>query len=139
MNIDFDKITSYLYKSIDIMLLKQPERTAYGIVLGVVLIGVKNGVAEFTTGNIKSAIHNFNTISVFCLGIILVRLDILFKREPLNKDVMIKLNTLKAIIKEGNFTQKQQRELYRNFIQNISSDIDLGESKNKGNATEQSS
>ncbi|MDA2141265.1 hypothetical protein PDN64_24595 [Bacillus cereus group sp. Bc256] len=139
MNIDFDKITSYLYKYIDILLLKQPERTAYGIVLGVVLIGVKNVVAEFTTGNIKSAIHNFNTISVFCLGIILVRLDILFKREPLNKDVMIKLNTLKAIIKEGNFTQKQQRELYRNFIQNISSDIDLGESKNKGNATEQSS
>ncbi|PFA02701.1 hypothetical protein [Bacillus cereus] len=139
MNIDFDKISAYLYKSIDIMLLRQPEKTAYGIVLGIVLIGVKNVAAELTTGNIKSAIYNFNTISVFCLGIILVRIDILFKREPLKKDVIIKLNTLKAIIKEGNFTQKEQRELYRNLIQNISSDLDLGENKKKGNATEQSS
>ncbi|MGG3756040.1 hypothetical protein ABEW49_09445 [Bacillus anthracis] len=139
MKIDSDRLTAFLYKSIHIMLLKKPERTAYGIVLGFVLIGIKDFAAELTTGKIKNAINNFNMVSAFCLGIILVRIDILFKREPLNKEIMIKLNTLKAIIKEGNFTQKEQRELYKDFIQNISSDIDLNGNKKNGKAKEQSS
>ncbi|PFU61957.1 hypothetical protein [Bacillus thuringiensis] len=139
MNIDLDKITGYLYKAIDIMLLKQPERTAYGIVLGFVFMGAKDAIAELTTGNIKNAIQNFNTLSAFCLGIILVRIDILFKREKLNKDVIIKMNTLKAIIREGDFTSDQRRKLYRDFIQNISADLDLGSNKKGDKVKEQSS
>ncbi|KXO06225.1 hypothetical protein AYK81_00565 [Bacillus thuringiensis] len=139
MNIDLDKITGYLYKAIDIMLLKHPERTAYGIVLGFVFMGAKDAIAELTTGNVKNAIRNFNTLSAFCLGIILVRIDILFKREKLNKDVIIKMNTLKAIIREGEFTSDQRRKLYRDFIQNISADLDLGSNKKGDKVKEQSS
>ncbi|HDR7594800.1 TPA: hypothetical protein QCX59_003994 [Bacillus mycoides] len=139
MNFDQDKLTAYLYKAIDIMLLQKPERTAYGIVLGFFLVGAKDGIAELTTGNVKNAIRSINTVGALCLGILLARIDILFKRENVNKDVITKMNTLKTIIKEGEFTQKEKRELYRDFIQNISSDLDLGSNKKNDNAKEQSS
>ncbi|MGE6592241.1 hypothetical protein ACQKFU_22270 [Bacillus mycoides] len=139
MNIDQDKLTSYLYKAIDIMLLQKPERTAYGIVLGFFLVGAKDGIAELTTGNVKNAIRGINTVGALCLGILLARIDIIFKRETVNKEVITKMNTLKAIIKEGEFTQKEKRDLYRDFIQNISSDLDLGSNKKNDKAKEQSS
>ncbi|HGO9413536.1 TPA: hypothetical protein ACLBZX_001904 [Bacillus cereus] len=139
MNIDQDKLTAYLYKAIDIMLLQKPERTAYGIILGFFLVGAKDGIAELATGNIKNAIRNINTVGALCLGIVLVRIDILFKRETVNKDVITKMNTLKVIIREGEFTQKQKRDLYRDFIHNISSDLDLGSNKKNDKAKEQSS
>ncbi|PEB24402.1 hypothetical protein COF68_17655 [Bacillus toyonensis] len=139
MNIDQDKLTSYLYKAIDIMLLQKPERTAYGIVLGFFLVGAKDGIAELTTGNVKNAIRGINTVGALCLGILLARIDIIFKRETVNKEVITKMNTLKAIIKEGEFTQKEKRNLYRDFIQNISSDLDLGSNKKNDKAKEQSS
>lgn len=78
-------------------------------------------------------------MGALCLGILLARIDILFKREKVNKDVITKMNTLKAIIKEGEFTQKEKRELYRDFIQNISSDLDLGSNKKNDKVKEQSS
>lgn len=51
-----DKITAFLYKVINILLIRNAERTAYSIVLEVVLIGAREELIHFTTGKVMNAI-----------------------------------------------------------------------------------
>ena len=141
MNFNPDKITAFLYKAIDILLIRNPEKTSYGIVLGIVLIGVRELMTNLTTGKVMNAIQSINLLSTFCFGILLVRIDVIFKRQPVDKATMIKLNTIKAIINEGNFSETEKRKLFREFIQRVYEDIEIKASSGKGEqktGTEQS-
>lgn len=132
MTFNPDKITAFLYKAINILLIRNPERTAYGIVLGFVLIGAKEALVHLTTGKVMNAIQSINYLSIFCFGILLVRADIILKRQPVDKEIITKFNTIKTTINEANFSEAEKRRLYREFIQRVYKDIEIKSSSSKG-------
>ena len=141
MTFNPDKITAFLYKAINILLIRNPERTAYGIVLGFVLIGAKEALVHLTTGKVMNAIQSINYLSIFCFGILLVRADIILKRQPVDKEIITKFNTIKTTINEANFSEAEKRRLYREFIQRVYKEIEIKPSSSKGKpktGTEQS-
>ncbi|PGX43500.1 hypothetical protein COE67_06570 [Priestia megaterium] len=132
MTFNPDKLTAFLYKAINILLIKNPERTAYGVVLGFVLIGAKEALVHLTTGKVMDAIQSINYVSIFCFGILLVRADIILKRNPVDKEVLIKFTTLKMTVNEANFSEVEQRKIYRDFIQRVYKDVEIKSSSSKG-------
>lgn len=141
MTFNPDKLTALLYKAINILLIKNPERTAYGIVFGFVLIGVQQALGHLTTGKLINAIKSIGYVPTFCFGILLVRADIILKRQPVDKEIATKFNTLKMTVNEANFSEAEKRRIYRDFIQRVYKEIEIKPSSSKGKpktGTEQS-
>lgn len=114
--LNIDKVTSYIYKSLDILFLMKPERTAYGIILGGFILGAKDAICGLISDKAAAFAANLKWYSVLFFGILIVRFDILFYREKLDEEMLKKLNSLNRIIKESNLTELQKRQMFKKLI-----------------------
>lgn len=125
MEINIDKITSYIYKALDILLIKKPEKTAYGILFGVFLFGLKTFFCTISSEAISKALKEINFFITICTGVVICRVDILFTRETIDKKWLGKLNIIQKAISEGDFTKKEKRQMYRTFIESIYENVNI--------------
>jgi len=119
IKIDLDKITSYVYKALDVLFMTRPEKTSFGLLLGTILLGGKEAIVSVATGGVQDFIENLKWYSLLILGVLIVRLDVIFYKEPLDKVILAKLNTVRIIIDESNLSDFEKRQVYRQLINTV--------------------
>lgn len=120
-----DKITRLVLSSVDILLLKNPERTILGTFLGLVF--------AFLSRLFRPAIKQIEFIDLSAapiwgwipLGIILIHLPMvfwgIFHRPAVNDEI----DEILKLIEKGQFSKIEKRQIYRNLVNHCVSNMAL--------------
>lgn len=120
-----DKISRLVLSSVDILLLKNPERTILGTFLGLVF--------AFLSRLFKPALKQIEFIDVSAapiwgwipLGIIVVHLPMvlwgIFHKPAVNDEI----DEIIQLIEKGRFSKIEKRQIYRNLVNQCVSNMTL--------------
>ncbi len=116
MNKQEDRVDNFCLKAINILLLKNPERTVLGILLGVVYSFFANIFNPLLSKIQYIDMSKAPSGGWIPLGIICVNLPIiishLFRKPIINE----KVDEITKLIEAGCFTEIERRTMYRNLV-----------------------
>lgn len=109
-----DKLTYHISRAINIMFLYNAVGTSYGILLGVIAMGFQKLIASY--------FPPFGLIEWYAfiaLGVIFFNFKPMVTRKYLDPDIEKQLEYIRRIIKEGKFTESEERAIWRKVINSI--------------------
>lgn len=109
-----DQMTKLCTKAIDIIFISSPQRTSYGILLGVALKGGSDIILQLV-GKSLDIYYAF----CICLGILLFHLPNLFLRHRVDENLETAMHYLIEAQKYGDFSATEKRAQWREFIRLI--------------------
>ena len=111
-----DKVTRVILQCVDILLLRNTERTVLGILLGITLGFLAH---LFSPAFKASDIIDVSQAPLWGwvpFGIIIVHMPMIlwdiFHKPNVNDDI----DTIIRLIEEGNFAESEKRQIYRNLV-----------------------
>lgn len=109
---DKDKVTYHVSRAINILFLYNAVGTSFGILVGVTVMGVQTLIAQYFPpfGLIKW--YFFIT-----LGIIIFNIKPFITKKYLDPEIERLLAYIRQTIKEGNFTESEERRIWREVIE----------------------
>jgi hypothetical protein len=125
-----DWLSRHLLRCVDILLMKNPERTVLGVLLGITLSFLSK-LFEPSLVKIDSIslakVHVWEFIS---LGILAIHfpyvISKIIRKPRINDDV----DEVISLIEKSNFSEKEKRQMYRNLVNKCISSLSL-EQKNR--------
>lgn len=117
--INTDKITSLLYKALDTLMMKRPEKTSYGVIIGAILANSKEAICSLLSEKYSNFLLKINGFTLFLIGVAFVRMDIIFKSEPSDEILDRKMNSIKKIVADSNFSESEKRQVYRDMVSSV--------------------
>lgn len=124
-----DRISRRLLRYIDILMLKNPERTVLGVLLGVVVSFLFKLFEPYLS---KIDILNLAKLQLWefiSFGVIIVHIPYLLWsiiRKPLIND---EVDDVIRLIESGNFSEKEKRQMYRNLVNKCVNSLSLGKKR----------
>jgi hypothetical protein len=106
-----DKVSQYVYRAVDFLMANNARGTSIGIVVGVILYGVRDVLAY-----INEAFKLVKWYAYIFFGIFSGNVPKLISKHDYNDEVEEALHYVKKIQKEGNFSEAEKRMQYRNLI-----------------------
>ena len=112
-----DKITYYISRAINTLFLYNIEGTSFGVLLGVVIMAVQDLIATYFPpfGLIKG--YGF-----IAFAILLFNIKPFVKKKYIDPNIEKQLAYIRQVIKEGKFTESEERALWRKAINSILSE-----------------
>ena len=128
MNSLEEKISRIIIKVIDVLLLKNPERTVLGVAFGAIL--------AFCSKLFFPALKKIDIIDIerapiwgwIPIGIIITYFPLILWKIINKPRVNDEIDELIRLIEHGNFTETEKRLLYRNLINQCISNVTLKKS-----------
>jgi len=126
-----EKINHVLLKFINILFLKNPERTVLGLLLGVVF--------SFLSKLFSPFLKTFNTIDIneapdlgwVALGIVIINLPVIFANMVSRPKINEEIDSVTKLIEQGNFSDIEKRKLYRDLVCKVLAKVTLKDSFSK--------
>ena len=125
MSGDKDKSYNVALKAVSVLLLKNPERTVLGGVLGLAL--------SFLFKLFSPALKSVSMINIqeasdygwMAIGIILLYLPIIYDKLTKRPKINDEIDQVICLIEESNFSEPEKRNMYRELVNNILSTVSL--------------
>jgi hypothetical protein len=121
---DANKVTGVAYRLLDALILRNPERTAIGVALGVALYGVLNVVQPALVGH-GMDLARLDWVASACIGLVIVHLPFVIwsvRHRPVISD---ELEDLIQLIESTNVGQLERRMAYRKLINKCIDELSL--------------
>lgn len=112
-----DKVTYHVSKAINILFLYNAVGTSYGILLGVTALAFQKLIALYFPPFGLIEWYGFITI-----GVILFNIKPMVTKKYLDPDIEKQLVYIRKYIKEGKFTESEERAIWRKAINTIVSE-----------------
>ncbi len=127
-----DILTSIVKRVIDIMLIKRPTETILGAMLG----GILNSLSKvFQPAYANNPYFSFSKLQWYewvIFAIFLTNFQHFFKREKFDPSIEQAYEVIKLSIKEGNLSEQEQRQLYRNLCNVVLANVQIDDSYYNG-------
>lgn len=124
-----DELTKLFSKAIDIIFINSPQRTSFGILLGIVC---KEGTDIIF--QLKGISLDIKYTLFICAGILLFHIPDFFFKHRIDEDLETQMHYLLEAQKHGRFSANEKRSQWRQFIKLIHKKA-IGDSK-AGDQTE---
>lgn len=120
-----ERISRLILRLIDVLLLRNPERTVMGVLLGIVFAFL---TTLFHPVLIKVELFDITSAPKWGwipLGILVVHLPMVVWNIVHKPTMNDEVDEIIRLIEKGNFTDSEKRQMYRNLIQQCISSVDL--------------
>lgn len=121
----FDTLSKTLSNALNFLFLHNPKYTSFGIVFGVFLYGIRG----FFVLNIPS-IDKIEWYAFIALGVMLFNIPNISKKYNMNPSIETHIAYLQKIQKEGNFSEKEKRQQWRDLITTLTNNVHQNDSDN---------
>lgn len=112
-----DKLTYFVSKAINTIFLYNIVGTSRGVLLGVVLASIQDLIASYFPP--VGLIRGYGFIA---FGILIFNIKPFVKKKYLDPNIEKQLAYIRQVIKEGKFTESEERALWRKVINSILSE-----------------
>lgn len=112
-----DKFTYHTSRAINVLFLYNSVGTSLGILIGVIATGVQKLIALYYPPFGLIEWYGF-----IALGVLLFNIKPMVTRKYLDPEIEKQLVYIRQIIKEGKFTESEERAIWRNAINSILSE-----------------
>lgn len=109
-----DKLTYYISRAINFLLLYNPVGTSFGILLGTTVLGFQKIIASYF-----APFGLIDWYAFITLGVLFGNIKPIITKKYLDPDTERQLVYIRQYIKEGKFTESEERAIWRKAINSI--------------------
>lgn len=120
-----EKINRIWLKLVNVLLLKNPERTVLGVLLGVVFSFFSKIFTPLLEKIQYIDISKAPTWGWIPLGIVFMNLPVIVSLIRKKPRINEKVDEVTKIIEEGNFSEVERRRMYRNLVSECVKNVSL--------------
>lgn len=109
-----DQITKLFSKAIDILFINNPQRTSFGILLGIVCKGGTDIALQIIGTSL-----NITYLLCISAGILILHIPDIFSKHRIDEELETQMHYLRKAQKYGDFAPAEKRSQWRQFIKLI--------------------
>lgn len=131
MNDGKDNGHNLVLKAVNVLLLKNPERTVLGGVLGLALSFLFKLFSPVLSSVTIIDTQGLSDCGWMALGVAILNLPIIFNKVSNRPKINDEVDSVISIIEQGNFSEPEKRRMYRELVTNLLSTVSLKTSLRK--------